>query len=45
MYVYSVLKLGGKSDLEDFKNAFKKAYMMYLFWGRGGGGQVYSMYG
>ena len=34
MYLYSVLNFGGKPDLEDFKNALRKKYMMYLFlWG------------
>ena len=41
MYVYNVLSFGGKYDLKDFKNALRKAYMMYLFWG---GGQVCGMY-
>ena len=42
MYVYNVLKFGGKPDLEDFKNALQKAYMMYFFWW---GGQVCGIYG
>ena len=31
--MYNVLKFGGKPDLEDFKNALQKAYMMYFFGG------------
>ena len=42
MYVYNVLKFGGKPDLEDFKNTLRMAYMMYLFWW---GGQVCGIYG
>ena len=42
MYVYNVLKFGGKPDLEDFKNTLQMAYMMYLFWW---GGQVCGIYG
>ena len=33
MYFYNVLNFGGKYDLEDFKNAMQKKYMMYFFLG------------